>query len=89
MLFEEYLRDIPLLHIWQGGKIVTAGGFTPADLQTLYNFLRERLPAPSRAFRNGRWQHYYHYAFSSTGASNQYCARGVALRADPRILPQE
>ena len=44
MLFEEYLQDIPLLHIWQGGKIVTAGGFTPADLQTLYNFLRERLP---------------------------------------------
>jgi predicted O-methyltransferase YrrM len=44
MLFEEYLQDIPLVHVWQGGKLVTAGGFTPADLRTLYNFLRERLP---------------------------------------------
>ena len=44
MLFEEYLRDIPLLHIWDGGKTLSTGGFEPEHLKTLHDFLRDRLP---------------------------------------------
>jgi len=43
MLFEEYLRDIPLLHIWGGER--SAGGFAPESLKTLFEFLHDRLPA--------------------------------------------
>jgi predicted O-methyltransferase YrrM len=45
MLFEEYLRDIPLLHSWDGGVTWTTGGFEREHLETLYDFLRKRLPA--------------------------------------------
>jgi predicted O-methyltransferase YrrM len=44
MLFEEYLRNIPLMHSWDGGITWNTGGFGPKQLETLYNFLCDRLP---------------------------------------------
>jgi predicted O-methyltransferase YrrM len=45
MLFEEYVRNIPLLHSWDGGVTWNPGGFEREHLTKLYNFLRGRLPA--------------------------------------------
>lgn len=44
MLFEEYLRDMPLLHSWDGGVTWSTGGFGRHDLEKLYHFLQGRLP---------------------------------------------
>lgn len=45
MQFEEYLRNVPLLHQWAGEW--TAGGFSKENLETLYKFLSDQLP-PAR-----------------------------------------
>jgi predicted O-methyltransferase YrrM len=45
ILFEDYLRDMPLLHSWDGGITWNAGGFGRDDLEKLYHFLQGRLPA--------------------------------------------
>ena len=44
MQFEDYLKNIPLLHTWDGGGTWNAGGFNPKSLQSLYHFLVDRLP---------------------------------------------
>jgi hypothetical protein len=44
MLFEEYLRDIPLLHSWDSGMTWNTGGFDRQHLEKLYYFLRDLLP---------------------------------------------
>jgi len=44
MEFEEYLRDIPLFHSWDGGVTWNEGGFSPEVLRTLHSFLRAVLP---------------------------------------------
>jgi hypothetical protein len=41
MLVEEYLREIPPLHSWDGGITWNTGGL---DIEKLYHFLRDRLP---------------------------------------------
>ena len=45
MLIDEFLHDIPLLHSWDGGVTWNTGGFEREHLRTLYDFLRDRLPA--------------------------------------------
>jgi predicted O-methyltransferase YrrM len=42
--FEEYLRDIPLLHSWDGGVTWNHGGFSPEVLKALHSFLHAKLP---------------------------------------------
>jgi hypothetical protein len=42
MVFEDYLRDIPRLHSWDG--VWNTGGFERRHLEPLYNLLRENLP---------------------------------------------
>jgi hypothetical protein len=44
MQFDEYLRDIPRLHSWDGGVTWNRGGFEPQVLKTLHGFLHTRLP---------------------------------------------
>lgn len=44
MLFEEYLRDMPLLHSWDGDVTWNTGGFSRDDLEKLHHFLHDRLP---------------------------------------------
>jgi predicted O-methyltransferase YrrM len=44
MLFEEYLRVMPMLHSWDGGITWNTGGFGRDDLEKLYHFLQGRLP---------------------------------------------
>ena len=44
MVFDEYLRNIPLLHSWDGGATWGTGGFGPQVLEKLYFFLRNGLP---------------------------------------------
>ena len=43
-MFEDYLRDLPPLHSWDGGITWNTGGFSPEALRELYGFLRCRLP---------------------------------------------
>src|SRR6516162_8004978 len=44
VLFEDFLRNIPLLHSWDEGRTWNTGGFSGQDLQRLYEFLLARLP---------------------------------------------
>jgi hypothetical protein len=44
MLFEEYVRAIPLLHSWDYGVTWNTGGFERYELEKLYEFLRDQLP---------------------------------------------
>jgi glycosyltransferase involved in cell wall biosynthesis len=45
MAFEEYLKDIPLLHSWDGGITWNTGGFEASSLQKLYS-LASKQPKP-------------------------------------------
>jgi predicted O-methyltransferase YrrM len=44
MTLEEYLQDLPLLHIWEKGKTLSTGGFDAQLLRKLFNFLASKLP---------------------------------------------
>jgi hypothetical protein len=44
VLFEQFLRDIPQLHSWDGGVTWNTGGFDRSSLSNLHDFLRARLP---------------------------------------------
>lgn len=44
MSFEEYLKNIPLLHSFDQGATWNTGGFNRPDFEKLHDFLRDRLP---------------------------------------------
>ena len=60
MLFEEFVRDVPLLHSWDDGVTWSSGGFERSSLSAMHDFLRDRLPA--------------HPVFLETGAGNSTIA---------------
>jgi predicted O-methyltransferase YrrM len=53
MQFEDYLKTIPLLHSWDGGKTWGTGGFDRNSLASLYSFLREKLPKRATLLETG------------------------------------
>jgi hypothetical protein len=49
----DYLKDIPLLHTWDGGETWTTGGFMAEHLQKLLTFLQEHAPEDSTMLETG------------------------------------
>jgi hypothetical protein len=51
--FEDYLRNIPKLHTWDGGLTWNTGGFGPTELRFIRTFLLEHFGAGSRIVETG------------------------------------
>lgn len=51
--FSTYLKALPHLHSWDGGRTWNHGGFGPEQLRTLYEFCRRNLPVNPRIIETG------------------------------------
>jgi len=44
--FENYLKEIPQLHTWDGGKTFNSGGFTSCQLRYIHDFIKKNIATP-------------------------------------------
>jgi hypothetical protein len=79
MSFEDYLANLPLLHSWDGGKTWSTGGFSRDLLETLYRFLRDKLPEGPVILETGAGNSTIMFLYLSP-------ARLVSIAPDPPLF---